>query len=226
VYTILPLVLSEHRVENGVMNGISHNQLYLDSIPLILAVDRGGRPSQWIDWKRASAYYISDHILWTYGEPIVTLRGGTNRDGERSTLAVHPIVAVSGADASRFEDQTIALDNRALFSRDNFTCLYCGERYRRSQLTRDHVFPQGRGGQDVWENVVTACAHCNTRKGCLTPEEAEMPLLALPFAPSHVEGLILSNRRILADQMVFLAAQRPNKRGGAINETPCVDFII
>lgn len=194
------------------MNGIDNHPIAVEEIPLILAVDRGGRPAQWIDWRRAAVHYLSENILWTYGDPIVTLRGGTNRDGERSILAMHPIVAVSGADASRFDDQTITLDNRALFARDNHTCLYCGERYTRGQLTRDHVFPQGRGGQDVWENVVTACAHCNTHKGCRTPDEAGMPLLALPFAPSHVEGLILSNRRILADQMVFLAAQRPNVR--------------
>lgn len=193
------------------MNGVS-NTPGIESFPLILAVDRGGRPAQWIDWKRASVHYISDNVLWTYGEPIVTLHGGTNRYGERSTLAMHPIVAVSGADASRFEDQTITLDNRALFARDNHTCLYCGGRFTRRQLTRDHVFPQGRGGGDNWENVVTACSHCNVTKGCRTPEEAGMPLLALPYAPSHIEGLILANRRCLADQMAFLTAQRPNIR--------------
>jgi hypothetical protein len=183
--------------------------------PLILAVDKGGRPAEWIDWKKASGHYLSGDVLWTYGDPILTLRGGMNRHGLRSTLGIHPIVAVEGADASRFEEHTIALDNRALFARDKHTCLYCGEQYGRGLLTRDHVFPQGRGGPDVWENVVTACAHCNNMKGCMTPEEAAMPLLALPYAPSHIEGLILSNRRILADQMAFLTAQRPNVRRDA-----------
>lgn len=180
--------------------------------PLILAVDKGGRPAEWIDWKKASGHYLSGDVLWTYGNPILTLRGGMNRNGEQSVLDVHPIVAVNGADASMFEDQVISLDNRALFARDNYICLYCGERYSKSQLTRDHVFPQGRGGKDIWQNVVTACDHCNNVKACMTPEEAGMPLLALPFAPSHIEGLILSNRRILADQMDFLSAQRPNAR--------------
>jgi hypothetical protein len=38
-----------------------------------------------------------------------------------------------------------------------------------------------------------------------------MPLLAVPFRPSWVEHLILSNRHILADQMAFLTAHLPKR---------------
>ena len=38
-----------------------------------------------------------------------------------------------------------------------------------------------------------------------------MPLLAVPFRPSWIEHLILSNRNILADQMAFLKSQLPKK---------------
>ncbi len=41
------------------------------------------------------------------------------------------------------------------------------------------------------------------------PEEAHMPLLDVPYAVSRNEGFILSNRRILADQMAFLQAMLP-----------------
>ena len=57
---------------------------------------------------------------------------------------------------------------------------------------------------DVWENVATACGPCNRRKGARAPEQARMPLLAVPYAPDIAEWLALSNRRILADQMRFL----------------------
>ena len=85
-------------------------------------------------------------------------------------------------------------------------CLYCGNAYPRSTLTRDHVQPVSKGGRDIWENVVTACYHCNSRKGNRTPQQAGMPLLAVPYRPSWIEHLILSNRNILADQMAFLLA--------------------
>ena len=69
--------------------------------------------------------------------------------------------------------------------------------------------PVSKGGRDIWENVVSACFHCNSRKGNRTPQQASMPLLAVPYRPSWVEHLILSNRNILADQMAFLKSQLP-----------------
>ena len=38
-----------------------------------------------------------------------------------------------------------------------------------------------------------------------------MPLLAVPYRPSWIEHLILSNRNILADQMAFLKAHLPKR---------------
>ena len=61
-----------------------------------------------------------------------------------------------------------------LFLRDRFSCVYCGSR---RELTFDHVIPRAHGGRTTWENVATACAPCNLRKGGRTPTEARMPLL-------------------------------------------------
>jgi 5-methylcytosine-specific restriction endonuclease McrA len=69
-----------------------------------------------------------------------------------------------------------------IFSRDQFTCQYCGKQTR--QLTLDHVIPRYRGGQHTWENVVSACAACNRHKAGRTPEEANMKLHKIP-APPH-----------------------------------------
>ena len=58
-----------------------------------------------------------------------------------------------------------------LFLRDRFECQYCGHT---QDLTFDHVLPRSRGGRTTWENIVTACAPCNLRKGGRTPREAGM----------------------------------------------------
>jgi 5-methylcytosine-specific restriction endonuclease McrA len=43
---------------------------------------------------------------------------------------------------------------------------------------------------DCWDNCVTACVACNTRKGNRTPAEAGMALLTRPRAPQwHVVWL-------------------------------------
>jgi len=72
--------------------------------------------------------------------------------------------------------------------------------------------PLSKGGRDIWENVVAACFHCNSRKGGRTPQQASMPLLAVPYRPSWIEHLILSNRNILADQMAFLKNHLPKRK--------------
>jgi 5-methylcytosine-specific restriction endonuclease McrA len=68
-----------------------------------------------------------------------------------------------------------------LFLRDSFTCQYCGSP---SDLTFDHVVPRAQGGRTTWENVSTACAPCNLRKGGRTPSQARMALFAMPHRPT------------------------------------------
>ncbi len=77
----------------------------------------------------------------------------------------------------------IMLNRKNILRRDGYRCQYCG---RREDLTVDHVIPRSRGGRDTWENLVTACTRCNSRKGNRTPEEAGMKLRARPFRPSHI----------------------------------------
>src|SRR5712691_2168231 len=66
------------------------------------------------------------------------------------------------------------ISRRALFARDDWRCVYCGDAAGR--LTLDHVVPRSRGGESVWENVVTSCAPCNLRKGDRLPGEVAMTM--------------------------------------------------
>ena len=69
-----------------------------------------------------------------------------------------------------------------VFLRDRFSCQYCGSPHH---LTFDHVVPRRLGGRTSWENVATACAPCNMRKGGRTPKQARMPLLIQPIRPTN-----------------------------------------
>ncbi|MDR3415210.1 MAG: HNH endonuclease [Nevskia sp.] len=173
-------------------------------IPSILKLDKGGMPVAWIRWQTAATLYARKRVCWEAGEERFVIRGGiSSRTGRQSELSIGSIIAV--ADRSRrFEGNAPLLTNRTLFQRDRNLCLYCGSQFHVSELTRDHVVPASRGGSSAWENCVTACRHCNQRKDDRTPEEAGMKLLAVPYTPNLAEYLILSNRRILVDQMEFL----------------------
>ncbi len=97
--------------------------------------------------------------------------------------------------------------NTFLFARDDYSCQYCGRHHRelrgRQFLTRDHVLPVSRGGENHWTNVVTACSPCNNRKGNLTPEEARMPLLSDPGEPNYVH-LVWAVRRVTPSQARYI----------------------
>lgn len=178
----------------------------------LLSLDAYGRVLDWINWQDATCLYARDAVAWTLGDPCLRVHGGTCRmTGEQSLIELHPIVASRGHARAQALSPTPTLTNTALFARDAQLCLYCGREYSRPSLTRDHVLPLSKGGRDTWENVVTACFHCNSRKSNRTPQQANMPLLAVPYRPSWIEHLILSNRNILADQMAFLKAHLPKR---------------
>lgn len=179
----------------------------------VLSLDSSGRILDWMSWQDAVCLYVRGAVAWTLGDPCLTIHGGINRSsGTQSRIELHPIVASRGQARPSLIDPAPALTNAALFARDRMLCLYCGDRFGRGELTRDHVVPLSKGGHDTWENCVTACLACNVRKGCRTPQQAGMPLLAVPYRPSWVEHLILSNRNILADQMEFLLSHLPRHR--------------
>lgn len=75
----------------------------------------------------------------------------------------------------------IPLTRRNILHRDGHSCQYCG--YTGEDLTLDHVIPRSRGGQDTWENIVTACVRCNVKKGNRTPKEANFMLRQTPRRP-------------------------------------------
>ena len=182
----------------------------------LLSLDAHGRVLDWINWQDATCLYARDAVAWTLGDPCLRVHGGTSRmTGEQSIIELHPIVASRGHARAQALSPTPTLTNTALFARDAQLCMYCGHEFSRPSLTRDHVLPLSKGGRDIWENVVSACFHCNSRKSNRTPQQANMPLLAVPYRPSWIEHLILSNRHILADQMAFLKSHLP-KRARAI----------
>ena len=183
----------------------------------ILKLDIAGRPLTWITREEGALLYCKSLVAYEAGTGFLRLRGGISQSsGLRSVLDGNTIGAVKGRDRLAEQHSEIpAITNARLFRRDEFTCLYCGEVYSSRELTRDHVVPVSRGGTDTWENIVTACRACNHRKADKSLAEIGelgMNLLAVTYGPNRAEGLILSNRHILADQMAFLARQVGQRR--------------
>jgi len=77
----------------------------------------------------------------------------------------------------------VVLSRDNVFKRDGFKCQYCGDK---KELTLDHLIPKAKGGKTSWNNLVTACKTCNSKKGNYTLEEAGLQLTFRPFRPSYI----------------------------------------
>jgi 5-methylcytosine-specific restriction endonuclease McrA len=74
-----------------------------------------------------------------------------------------------------------------LYLRDLFQCQYCAETFDYHELNIDHVHPMSKGGKTNWENCVTSCIPCNSRK-----QNFYRKPIREPFKPDY---WTLTNRR-------------------------------
>lgn len=121
------------------------------------------------------------------GDPSVQLVGSTIRVPEVITLADYKHVPRSRVSFSR----------KNLFTRDNWTCQYCGCKPGSREITMDHVVPRAQGGKGSFENCVAACVSCNHRKADRTPKQARMKLMTVPktpeWGPTFRYGMVLDS---------------------------------
>lgn len=99
----------------------------------------------------------------------------------RTAILVPKVVVLSLYD--RLPRLEVRFSRRNVFLRDRFTCQYCARVLPEAQLNLDHVMPRDKGGRTTWDNIVTSCFRCNTRKANKLPHEAGMLPRSTPFAP-------------------------------------------
>src|SRR5258706_12279439 len=162
----------------------------------ILRTDVSGMPLEWVDYREAARLYHTDQVAYACGTLLYRLYGGTcARTGLRTVVDVNSIIATLGTSGNpgnlRGAAYTPPLNNQTLFRRDAYLCLYSGARFTYSLLSRDHVTPFSRGGHDTWSNVVSACRRCNNPKGSRSPEQAAIPVVAVPCSATCVGRLLL-----------------------------------
>ncbi len=87
---------------------------------------------------------------------------------------------------------TVKFSRANIFARDNYSCQYCGDKFRSEDLTFDHVMPAAHGGKKTWENIVTACIDCNNKKANRTPDGAAMRLIKKPEKPKWMPTVTIT----------------------------------
>jgi CRISPR/Cas system Type II protein with McrA/HNH and RuvC-like nuclease domain len=116
-------------------------------------------------------------ILKEYDNPIITTVG----------RLVKPLIIRLLKFINYHNKKDLKISRQRIYQRDGFQCVYCGTH---KNLTIDHVMPKSRGGANSWENMVTCCFTCNSKKGSKTPEEANMSMRVRPYKPSVFSELV------------------------------------
>jgi len=84
----------------------------------------------------------------------------------RGLMEAAPSGSTPSVDVARDLDYYNIRENRLkVFERDGYTCKYCAKQLTRFTATLDHVQPVSRAGDNSIENLVTACLHCNSKRG-------------------------------------------------------------
>ena len=100
----------------------------------------------------------------------------------------------------------VPLTRRAVFARDGGRCVYCGA----PATSIDHVVPRSRGGQHVWENVVSCCRRCNHTKADRAIAELGWRMHPPPSAPTGVAWRILGSWRVHPCWRPYLESWAPS----------------
>ena len=154
-------------------NNISKNGNLLNRAVLVLNTNYA--PLEICSARRAICLYYLEkvEILINYDDEV---------HSPSVTLKIPSVVKLK--DFVRHNSMEFILSRRNIFHRDNYTCQYCGSKV--GPHTIDHVIPKERNGSDTWENLVTACAHCNLVKGNRSPSEMNMTLMKKPVRPNRI----------------------------------------
>ena len=165
---------------------------------LVLVLNATYEPLNVTSLWRACSLVLADKAEVVESHPERVIRSPSSTFPHPVVIRLRRYVRVPRLQARR-------ITRRAVFARDGFRCQYCG---CTGSLTVDHVMPRSRGGGSTWDNVVTACAPCNLRKGDKLPREADMPLRKEPRAPSPEVFLTLSSPTVPSPWQAYLAYAR------------------
>lgn len=164
----------------------------------VLVLNRLWQPANIVGVRRAVALLFQDHAQVVHTEnghfEMVGAEDWIRRSMEnppgpgepcvrsvRLSLRLPQVLLLRSFD--RVPAQETKLNRRSIFERDEHRCQYCGEVFPESKLNLDHVIPRDMGGRTSWENVVTSCISCNSRKANRLPHQAGLALRRQPSRP-------------------------------------------
>lgn len=110
---------------------------------------------------------------------VLSVAGDTNREGTLYKISIPDEIPmckelmsqkakeeVAAVDTRKELDfYNVAENRKTVFERDGYKCHYCCKQLTRFSATLDHIQPVSKGGDNSFDNLITACLHCNAERG-------------------------------------------------------------
>jgi hypothetical protein len=122
---------------------------------------------------------IQNVLLGLETKNVILKAGDTNREGTLYKVFLPDEIPICQELLKQSKDNSIKeivekkeldyyniIENRLkVFERDSYQCKYCSKQLTRFSATLDHLQPVSKGGDNSYDNLITSCLHCNSRRG-------------------------------------------------------------
>lgn len=122
---------------------------------------------------------VTDALRGLEQKGVIVKAGETNREGtlykiclpEEIPICQERMRAMVQAEPKPIDERrdldfyNVAENRHKVFERDGYRCRYCDKQLTRFTATLDHIQPAAEGGDNSFDNLVTACLHCNSKRG-------------------------------------------------------------
>ena len=142
----------------------------------VLKLDSSFKPVEVISWQEAVV------LTWLNKAWAVEYTDKWVRSAKEAFQIPSVIVLFRYIDEKFF---SLPCTRKNILTRDEYQCQYCGNHFRESDLTIDHVIPRSKGGKNEWDNVVAACRACNQLKSDHLLGNSPVSLIRPPNKPSY-----------------------------------------
>jgi 5-methylcytosine-specific restriction endonuclease McrA len=145
-------------------------------------------PFDIIPWQKAIVKLLCDGTVSVLAEYTYVVR-----DGKGNGYRVPAVVALK--QYVKHQNKVAPYSRMNVYARDMSRCQYCNRKIGGGDRTIDHVIPRAiydpkkhKVKLNGFENIVTCCKPCNSKKADRTPEQAGMKLLKPPRIISRAQA--------------------------------------
>lgn len=155
----------EQALKHRERNHRIHREWYLKNTEL--------RNKQVKEYRLKNPEWYKEYIKqWDKENPEkVKVRQSKFRQTEKGKLCTKHSSGIRGARRRGAEGSYTASEWEKLKKDHNYTCLHCGRKEPEIKLTRDHIIPISKGGNNYLENMQPLCGSCNSKKGNKSEKE-------------------------------------------------------